>query len=41
MSSQIAPVIVAAGDIKEAEDGTTFYEERRDPYVLDFSRVIQ
>ena len=32
---------VAAGDIKEAEDGTTFYEERRDPYVLDFSRVIQ
>ena len=32
---------VAAGDIKEADDGTTYYEEQRDPYVLDFSKVIQ
>ena len=32
---------VAAGDLIEMDDGTTFYEERRDPYVLDFSRVIQ
>jgi hypothetical protein len=32
---------VAAGDLIEMDDGTTFYEPRRDPYVLDFSKVIR
>jgi hypothetical protein len=30
-----------AGDLIEMDDGTTFYEPRRDPYVLDFSKVIR
>jgi len=31
----------AAGDLIDLEDGTTYYEMRRDPYVLDFKRVTQ
>ncbi len=31
----------AAGDLVTLPDGSTFYELRRDPYVLDFSKVIQ
>ena len=31
----------AAGDLNTNDDGTTWYEMRRQPYILDFSAVTK